>query len=62
MARYKISSTGCQVLIFYMFVFDLIHESVLEQNVQNLWQKIRPTVLKMRPIGYITSWQVCVLE
>jgi len=27
MARYKISSTGCQVLIFNLLVFDQIHIS-----------------------------------
>jgi len=46
MARYKISSTGCQVLIFYLLVFDRIHDAMyLNKLSRTSGRKLGPKVL-----------------
>jgi len=55
MAHDKISSRGCQVLFFICWYLNpWCHVS--EQDVQELWQKIRPTVLKIQQsISFYTN-------
>ncbi len=48
-ARYKISNRGSQVLIFYLLVFDRIHDAMhLNKMSRTSGRKNRPTTLKIQ--------------
>ncbi len=55
MAHYKIPNRGSQILIFYLLVFDRIHDAmhVSKQDVQDLQQKKQAHNIK-DPAVYLT--------
>ncbi len=55
MAHYKISNRISHLLIFYLLVFDRIHD-VSKQDVQDLQQKYRPTKSKIKQYISLYTW------
>ncbi len=57
MAHYKISNRVSHLLIFYLLVFDRIHDAMcLNKMSRDLQQKYRPTTLKIQQYISLYTW------